>query len=78
VAKYIDERNHKLRYTLKNKGTDETYLVVLLTLLLHDSSEEVSERGSSGVENSDGEDKPKAGKQGRFDWETQPDSDDID
>lgn len=78
MIKYIDERNHKLRYTLKNKRTNETYLVVLLTLLLHDSSEEVSERSSSSVENSEGEDRPKAGKQGKFDWEKQPDGDDVD
>ncbi|KAH8423087.1 DUF1769 domain-containing protein [Aspergillus melleus] len=34
VLQYIDEDNHALRYVLKNKTTDEVYLVVLFTLVL--------------------------------------------
>jgi len=78
VAKYIDERNHKLRYTLKNRHTDETYLIVLFTLLLHDSKEEVEERHSDGVTNTSSNDKEKTGKQGNFDWEKEPGEEDVD
>lgn len=54
VAKYIDARKHKLRYTLKNRRTNETYAVVLLALLLHGSEQEVSERSEhSNIEESD-------------------------
>ncbi|KAI9039010.1 DUF1769 domain-containing protein [Aspergillus affinis] len=34
ILQYIDEDNHELRYVLKNKTTDEVYLVVLFTLVL--------------------------------------------
>lgn len=34
VAKYIDAKNHQLRYVLKNKSTGDVYFVVLFTLLL--------------------------------------------
>jgi hypothetical protein len=63
---------------LKNKRTGDIYLVVLLTLLLHDSKEEVGERSSASVENSNGEDRPKSGKQDKYDWEGQPDGVDVD
>ena len=33
VLKYVDSKTHELRYTLKNKRTDEVYAVVLYTLL---------------------------------------------
>ncbi|KAK2878187.1 hypothetical protein FQN49_001068 [Arthroderma sp. PD_2] len=34
VTKYIDEKNHELRYILKNKTTGDIYFVVLFTLLM--------------------------------------------
>ncbi|OJD20417.1 hypothetical protein ACJ73_08249 [Blastomyces percursus] len=34
VTKYIDARNHQLRYVLKNKRTGDIYFIVLFTLLL--------------------------------------------
>ncbi|CRG90036.1 hypothetical protein PISL3812_07077 [Talaromyces islandicus] len=46
VMKYISERNHKLRYTLKDKKSNKVILVVLLKLLLHDTAEEIRERSS--------------------------------
>ncbi|RMD43875.1 hypothetical protein DV735_g1222, partial [Chaetothyriales sp. CBS 134920] len=33
VIKYVDAKTHELRYTLKNRVTDEVYAVVLFTLL---------------------------------------------
>ncbi|EEQ29649.1 hypothetical protein McanMca71_006730 [Microsporum canis] len=34
VTKYIDEKNHELRYILKNKANGDIYFVVLFTLLM--------------------------------------------
>ncbi|KAL1966367.1 hypothetical protein VTN77DRAFT_4509 [Rasamsonia byssochlamydoides] len=76
VAKYIDEKNHKLRYTLKNRRTGDVYFVVLLTLLIHDSKEEVSERTTGGVAITDGHYRHTDGKEGKFDWESDPDNND--
>ncbi|KAI1914205.1 hypothetical protein LOZ53_002089 [Ophidiomyces ophidiicola] len=36
IAKYIDKKNHQLRYVLKNKNSGDIYFVVLFTLLLND------------------------------------------
>lgn len=54
VAKYIDARKHKLRYTLKNKKLDKEILVVLFTLLVEGSEEEIMERDSSASEGEEG------------------------
>jgi len=90
VAKYIDEKNHKLRYTLKNRHTNETYLVVLFTLLLYNSKEEIEERDSDSVSSrsssqssrssrsrsrSSDKAKEKTGKQGPLNREKPPDDD---
>lgn len=61
VIKYISERNHKLRYTLKDKKSNKVILVVLLKLLLHDTAEEIHERSSS--ESECGEEKAKKHEQ---------------
>ncbi|EEA21990.1 hypothetical protein TMatcc_008585 [Talaromyces marneffei ATCC 18224] len=50
VAKYIDARKHKLRYTLTNKKLDREVLVILFTLLVEGSDEEIVERDSSASE----------------------------
>lgn len=36
VIKYVDSRTHELRYTLKNKASDEVYCCVTFTLLFGD------------------------------------------
>ncbi|EEP77468.1 conserved hypothetical protein [Uncinocarpus reesii 1704] len=46
VAKYIDQKNHSLRYVLKNKNTGDIYFVVLFTLLLdNDDGDQAEEDG---------------------------------
>lgn len=40
ALKYIDEKNHDLRYVLKNRQTGEVYFVVLFTLVLLGTDEE--------------------------------------
>jgi hypothetical protein len=48
VIKYVDSRTHELRYTLKNKSTEEIYAVVLFTLLFGDELEEVKKELGDG------------------------------
>lgn len=62
VMKYISERNHKLRYTLKDKKTNKVILAVLLKLLLQDTDEEISERSSFEPECCQGEESQNAKK----------------
>ncbi|PGH03043.1 hypothetical protein AJ79_07476 [Helicocarpus griseus UAMH5409] len=52
VAKYIDEKNHQLRYVLKNKRTGDVYFVLTFTLLL----DECSSGGCKGGNDHDGHD----------------------
>jgi hypothetical protein len=59
VIKYISERNHKLRYTLKDKKSNKVILVVLLRLLLHDTPEEIHERSSPEYESAEESKKSK-------------------
>lgn len=40
AIKYVDEKNHDLRYVLKNRQTGEVYFVVLFTLVLLGTDEE--------------------------------------
>ncbi|KAJ5670295.1 uncharacterized protein N7477_005658 [Penicillium maclennaniae] len=37
VLRHIDENNHHLRYVLKNRDTDDIYLVLLFTLVLQET-----------------------------------------
>ena len=41
IIKYIDSKTHELRYTLKNRKTDEVYAVVMFTLSWGGELEEV-------------------------------------
>ncbi|EEH45137.1 uncharacterized protein PADG_01287 [Paracoccidioides brasiliensis Pb18] len=65
VTKYINVKNHQLRYVLKNKRTGDVYFVVLFTLLLDGDGREwegeeigVADDGGSGddVDNGDDDD----------------------
>lgn len=56
VVSYIDSKTHELRYTLKNKTTDEVYAVVLFTLLFGEELEEAKrEYGESNTTQGEGE-----------------------
>ncbi|PLB45485.1 DUF1769-domain-containing protein [Aspergillus steynii IBT 23096] len=80
VLQYIDEDHHALRYVLKNKATDEVYLVVLFTLVLQDSQEEPMHREWAAQENQKSKEEHEKGngKLGRFEWEAEPRADDVD
>lgn len=40
VTRYIDEKNHELRYVLKNRRTGDVYFVVMFTLIIRGSHSE--------------------------------------
>ena len=44
AVKYVDEKNHDLRYVLKNRQTNEVYFVVLFSLLLVGVGDEPGQR----------------------------------
>ena len=50
VIKYIDSKTHELRYTLKNKTSEEIYCVVLFTLLFGEELKEAEEEAGMGSE----------------------------
>ncbi|KAJ9628143.1 uncharacterized protein PV06_05961 [Exophiala oligosperma] len=57
VIKYVDAKTHELRYTLKNKSTDEIYASVMFTLLFGEELEQVKkEQGEANVDTDDGDD----------------------
>ena len=44
AIKYVDEKNHDLRYVLKNRHTNQVYFVVLFSLLLVGVGDEPGQR----------------------------------
>ncbi len=48
VVQYIDSKTHELRYTLKNKSTDEVYAVIMFTLLFGDELEQAKKELGEG------------------------------
>jgi hypothetical protein len=69
VIKYVDSKTHELRYTLKNKSTEEIYAVVMFTLLFGEELEQVrKELGEANSENKPDDSIP----------DSSPDDDDLD
>ncbi|KAE8378950.1 hypothetical protein BDV26DRAFT_260632 [Aspergillus bertholletiae] len=79
VLPYINEDNHALRYVLKNRETDEVYLVVLFTLVLQGTDEEPlhQEETERMRKESKVQHEKNDGKLGRFEWEPAPSADDV-
>ncbi|KAF7589289.1 hypothetical protein BBP40_004509 [Aspergillus hancockii] len=79
VLQYINEDNHSLRYVLKNRDTDEVYLVVLFTLVLQGTDEEPlhKEVVEQMRKESKGKHEKSDGNLGKFDWEPEPSADDV-
>ncbi|KAK2778538.1 hypothetical protein FQN52_002715 [Onygenales sp. PD_12] len=48
VAKYINEKNHSLRYVLKNRRTGDVYFVVVFTLLLNEGGQDEESNEDEG------------------------------
>jgi hypothetical protein len=79
ATKYIDEKNHDLRYVLKNRKTGEVYFVVLFTLILLEKEEqpEVQERSKQEIRESTKKHEENEGKVGKFEWEPEPSAGDV-
>ena len=80
VVGYIDSKTHELRYTLKNRKTDEVYAVVVFTLLFGEELKQAEkEYGGANVDNGDDKRKDDGQKEVKADDEQIPeDEDDID
>lgn len=66
VMKYVEEKNHELRYTLKDRSTGQVYLAVVFSVVLREIE--------------DKQDQSKQGKNddlGKFDWEPEPSAGDV-
>lgn len=80
VVQFIDDDHHSLRYVLKNKATDDVYLVVLFTLVLQGSEEEPLHREWAAQEGQRSKEEHERGngRVGRFEWEAEPSAEDVD
>lgn len=80
AVKYVDEKNHDLRYVLKDRSTGQVYLVVLFTLVLLGTEDEpslkqeVTKQTHESLKAND----ENNGKLGQFDWQAQPSAEDVD
>jgi hypothetical protein len=79
ATKFIDEKNHDLRYVLKNRETGEVYFVVMFTLILLDKEKEpeVKERSKREIQESTENNEGNEGKLGKFEWEPEPSAGDV-
>ncbi|KAL4891760.1 hypothetical protein BDV59DRAFT_63277 [Aspergillus ambiguus] len=76
---YADDEHHYLRYVLKNKETDEVYLVVLFMLVLQGTDDEPDHREWTEQAKQKNKEvhQQNQGKLGRFEWEPEPSIDDV-
>lgn len=70
VMKYVEKKNHELRYTLKDMSTGQVYLAVLFSVVLPESDDK-QEKGDQG------ENGESSGSLGKFEWEPQPSVSDV-
>jgi hypothetical protein len=77
VVAYIDSKTHELRYTLKNRRTDEVYAVVLFTLLFGEELEQ-AEKEHGGDNVADDNQEKADGKTKQADENIPEDEDDVD
>jgi hypothetical protein len=66
--KYVEAKNHELRYTLKDTSTGQVYLAVVFSVVL---PEDQAERDNEGSHDEDD------GNLGKFEWEAQPSASDV-
>lgn len=67
IMKYVDEKNHELRYTLKDVSNGRVYLAVLFSVVLGETEEKKDHSKSEQRDES----------LGKFDWEPEPSSSDV-
>jgi hypothetical protein len=70
AMKYVEAKNHELRYTLKDMSTGQVYLAVLFSVVLRESEDQVE--GDSQGKHEEGD-----GNLGKFEWEAQPSASDV-
>ena len=71
VLKYIDSKSHELRYTLKNRATDEVYAIVLFNLLFGEDLKDAEREMAAGEDAGEG---AGAGAKAATQVETKPDT----
>ncbi|KAJ5615692.1 hypothetical protein N7537_000806 [Penicillium hordei] len=67
IMKYVDENNHELRYTLKDVSNGRVYLAVVFSVVLLETEGEKDHSKSEQRDES----------LGKFDWEPEPSSGDV-
>lgn len=78
--RYIDEKNHDLRYVLKDAATGRVYLVVLFTLVLRgtDGEVELKEQVDKGLDEFKAKNEASDGSLGDVGWDSQPSTPELD
>lgn len=75
VLGYVDSKTHELRYTLKNRSTDEVYCIVMFTLLFGEELEQVEKE--EGGDNTNNDSSPEKKSENKME-EPPPTEDDLD
>lgn len=68
AMKYVDPKNHELRYTLKDTSTGQVYLSLVFSVVLPEI-EDKQETSNGSKEGND--------ELGKFDWEPEPAAGDV-
>lgn len=74
--RYVDEKNHDLRYVLKDGSTGRVYLVVLFTLVLRGTDEESDhkEQVDRGLDEFKAKSEESDGSLGELGWGSESES----
>lgn len=64
--KYVEEKNHELRYTLKDRSTGQVYLAIVFSVVLAENRDKQGQSTQDKNENL-----------GKFDWEPEPSAGDV-
>ncbi|CAG7924604.1 unnamed protein product [Penicillium olsonii] len=68
AMKYVEEKNHELRYTLKDTSTGQVYLSVVFSVVLPDGENSQVKSGKDDKEDDN---------LGKFEWEPEPSAGDV-
>ncbi|CAI7586962.1 unnamed protein product [Penicillium glandicola] len=67
IMKYVDQKNHELRYTLKDVSTGRVYLAVVFSVVLHEMEDKKDHGGSEQRNES----------LGKLGWQPEPSPNDV-
>ena len=68
AMKYVEEKNHELRYTLKDTFTGQVYLSVVFSVVLPEGENSQVKSGKDDKEDDN---------LGKFEWEPEPSAGDV-